>query len=130
MEYKERQKGIVTESEENAERCILNKELDGKTELDHSFSHDHYRFRFDFKLGVGYDDPKKTMHLGPQDYIVMEGIHALNPLIFEGIVPTGGKPNLIYISAITPLGIDDQHPVSTSDTRLCRRILRDAKTRG
>lgn len=87
--------------------------------------------RFDFRTGKGSDDPVATQSLCKTGgYILMEGIHALNPLVCEGLTINGAKPQRIFISAVTPLRIDDQHACSTADTRLIRRLVRDYKFRG
>lgn len=70
----------------------------------------------------------EKISLGPNDVLCMEGIHGLNPLLTEGI-PRDRK-FLIYLSAITQIGIDDSNLLSTSDNRLIRRLVRDANFRG
>ncbi len=83
--------------------------------------------RFDFTVGekkyVG-----DYMTLGDDDVLVAEGIHALNPLMTESL-PDESKFK-VYISALTQLNIDEHNRVSTTDGRLLRRIVRDARTRG
>ncbi|NQV42168.1 MAG: nucleoside kinase [Candidatus Marinimicrobia bacterium] len=71
---------------------------------------------------------KDTMALGPDEVLIFEGIHGLNPLINDGMTPE--TYYRVYISALTQLNIDNTHPVSTSDGRLIRRIVRDHKYRG
>ncbi|HIZ13588.1 MAG TPA: nucleoside kinase [Candidatus Mediterraneibacter stercorigallinarum] len=82
---------------------------------------------FDFKSGKRkYENrPKK---LGPQDILVIEGIHCLNPRLTEMM----GDENKfkIYISALTQLNIDEHNRIPTTDGRLIRRLVRDARTRG
>ena len=63
------------------------------------------------------------MHIGPDDVIVLEGIHGLNPRLTES-VPAEHKFK-IYISALTQLNIDSNNRISTTDNRLIRRIVRD-----
>ena len=59
---------------------------------------------------------------------MVEGIHALNPKSTSSLpVESNYK---IYISALTQLNIDEHNRISTTDTRLLRRIVRDARTRG
>lgn len=60
--------------------------------------------------------------------IIIEGIHALNPRIANEI-PEKNKFK-IYISALTQLNIDNHNRISTTDTRLIRRMVRDIKFRG
>lgn len=70
----------------------------------------------------------QTKKLGPNDVLVIEGIHCLNPeLTFS--LPDQNKFK-IYISALTQLNIDEHNRIPTTDGRLLRRIVRDARTRG
>ncbi len=83
--------------------------------------------RFNFKLG------KREYHgnykkLGPEDVLVIEGIHGLNPATTR-FMPDENKFK-IYISALTSLNIDEHNRIPTTDGRLLRRIARDARTRG
>ena len=66
--------------------------------------------------------------LGPDDILVIEGIHGLNDRLSQ-LIPSEHKFK-IYISALTQLNIDEHNPLSTTDERLIRRIVRDARTRG
>ena len=68
------------------------------------------------------------LELGSDEVLIFEGIHGLNPLIHRGL--TTESYYRVYISALTQLNIDNTHPVSTSDGRLIRRIVRDHKYRG
>ena len=68
-----------------------------------------------------------TAKLNENEIIVIEGIHGLNETLTSSI-PRENKFK-IYISALTSLNIDDCNRVSTSDSRLIRRILRDNKYR-
>lgn len=70
----------------------------------------------------------EELQLGPNDILIVEGIHGLNPMLTEA-VPRDDK-FMIYLSALTQLGIDDSHTVSTTDNRLIRRIVRDHLFRG
>lgn len=83
--------------------------------------------KFNFKLG------KREYHgnykkLGPEDILVIEGIHGLNPETTR-FMPNENKFK-IYISALTSLNIDEHNRIPTTDGRLLRRIARDARTRG
>ncbi len=83
--------------------------------------------KFNFKLG------KREYHgnykkLGPEDVLVIEGIHGLNPATTRSM-PDENKFK-IYISALTSLNIDEHNRIPTTDGRLLRRIARDARTRG
>lgn len=71
---------------------------------------------------------KNYMKLEENDIIVMEGIHALNPVLLKDI--DDELKYKIYIAPMTTLNIDDFSKVSTTDTRMLRRILRDYHTRG
>ncbi len=71
---------------------------------------------------------KDTMWLDEGEVLIFEGIHGLNPIIHQGL-PSESFYR-VYISALTQLNIDNTHPVSTSDGRLIRRIVRDHHYRG
>lgn len=83
----------------------------------------------EFNFMTGEKEYKgKKLSLGKRDVLVLEGIHALNPLLLDGI-----DENLkykIYIAPMTTLNLDDYTKVSTTDTRMLRRIVRDYYTRG
>jgi uridine kinase len=70
----------------------------------------------------------QSMQLGPDDILIVEGIHGLNPKLTAS-VPAENKLK-IYISALTQLSLDDHNRIMTTDVRLIRRIVRDRKTRG
>lgn len=69
----------------------------------------------------------KTMQLKENQVIIIEGIHALNPLLSEYIADD--VIYKIYVSAITTLSLNDHNFIPTADTRLLRRIIRDHKYR-
>ena len=69
-----------------------------------------------------------TMKLGKDEILVMEGIHCLNDDLTY-LIPKEQKFK-IYISALTVLNIDNYNRISTTDTRLIRRIVRDKQFRG
>ena len=82
---------------------------------------------FNFKTGKReYKD--KLMTLGKDDVLVIEGIHGLNDKLSYSL-PIESKFK-IYISALTQLNIDEHNCLPTTDGRLIRRIVRDARTRG
>lgn len=82
---------------------------------------------FNFKKGVReYNGDRLT--LGPDDVLVIEGIHCLNDA-FSHALPKESKYK-IYISCLTTLNVDDHDRIPTTDARLLRRIQRDARTRG
>lgn len=68
------------------------------------------------------------MKLGAEDILVIEGIHGLNDKMSYAL-PNDSKYK-IYISALTSLNIDAHNRIPTTDGRLLRRMVRDARTRG
>ena len=68
------------------------------------------------------------LKLGPEDILVIEGIHCLNDRL-SYTLPAQSKFK-IYISALTQLNIDEHNRIPTTDGRLIRRMVRDARTRG
>lgn len=82
---------------------------------------------FNFKTGLR-EYRGNTLKLGEQDVLVIEGIHGLNDKL-SYTLPAESKFR-IYISALTQLNIDEHNPLPTTDGRLIRRIVRDARTRG
>lgn len=82
---------------------------------------------FNFKTGHReYKGNFKT--LGAEDILVIEGIHGLNDKLSYAL-PTESKYK-IYISALTSLNVDEHNRIPTTDGRLLRRMVRDARTRG
>lgn len=82
---------------------------------------------FNFKTGQReYRGNFKT--LGPEDVLVIEGIHGLNDKTSYEL-PNESKYR-IYISALTSINVDDHNRIPTTDGRLLRRMVRDARTRG
>jgi uridine kinase len=82
--------------------------------------------RYDFKAGRQLAGD--TARLGPGQVLVLEGIHGLNPALLPDIPDT--QTLRIYASALTQLNLDRYNRVSTTDTRMIRRIVRDAAQRG
>jgi uridine kinase len=82
--------------------------------------------RFDFLAGKR--KPGDTVRLPPKAVIIMEGIHGLNPALLPRFQT--GEVYRIYASALTQLNLDRHNRISTTDTRLIRRIVRDATQRG
>ena len=99
----------------NRQMCEL---LEGKTvELPY----------FNFKTGKKeYNGDYMTM--GEDDILVIEGIHCLNDKLSHSL-PRESKFK-IYISALTQLNVDEHNRIPTTDGRLIRRMVRDARTRG
>lgn len=83
--------------------------------------------RYDFMIGERVFEGRK-LRVGPDDVVILEGNHALNPL-FSQQIPEEQKYR-IYVSAMTTIALDDHNYVPTIDIRLLRRILRDYKHRG
>jgi len=81
---------------------------------------------FDFKKGIS--QPGEIIQLLPGQIIILEGIHGLNPQFTPNLPPE--QIFRIYVSALTQLNLDRHNRVSTTDTRLIRRIVRDARDRG
>ena len=82
---------------------------------------------FNFKIGRR-EYNGRYMQLGPEDVLVIEGIHGLNPKMSYSL-PDESKYK-IYISALTSINIDEHNRIPTTDARLLRRMVRDARTRG
>jgi uridine kinase len=79
-----------------------------------------------------FDDGKRyfkgdKIKLKPDNVLLMEGIHALNPELTNAI-PAENKFK-IYVSALTTIALDDHNWISTTDNRLIRRIVRDYRFR-
>jgi uridine kinase len=82
----------------------------------------HYNFI------AGQSEPGEVIQLKSGEIIILEGIHGLNPELIPEI--SQEKTFRIYVSALTQLNLDRHNRVSTTDTRLIRRIARDARERG
>lgn len=82
---------------------------------------------FNFKIGKR-EYKGDYMQLGENDILVIEGIHGLNEKMSYAL-PEESKFK-IYISALTTLNVDRHNRISTTDGRLLRRLVRDARTRG
>ena len=82
--------------------------------------------KYNFKTGKS--EPGEIVKLLPGQLIILEGIHGLNPRL----LPEISKEHLfrIYVSCLTQLNLDRHNRISTTDTRLIRRIVRDDRERG
>ncbi len=81
-----------------------------------------------FNFYTGQREKGDIVRLNPDQIILVEGIHGLNPqLVYK--LPEHVLFR-IYVSALTQLNLDRHNRVPTTDTRLVRRIVRDARTRG
>ncbi len=117
---------------------------DGKLDLEHIDTIDTCLFRshieallcgeeielpsFNFKTGKRQWKGKK-LHLSDQSVMIVEGLHALNPVL----IPESMNSRMIfklYVSPLLPLNLDDHNRIPTSLLRLLRRIVRDFETRG
>ncbi len=83
--------------------------------------------RFNFKTGKR-EYKGDFLTVGENDILVIEGIHCLNDKMSEHL-PKENKFK-IYISALTQLNVDEHNRIPTTDGRLIRRMVRDARTRG
>lgn len=81
---------------------------------------------FDFIKG----EPEfvRNLKMGLKDVLIIEGIHALNPLILENIDKK--YKFKLYVSPATTINIDNHNRIPTTDNRLIRRLVRDSRTRG
>lgn len=82
---------------------------------------------FNFKLGKR-EYKGDFLQLGDDDILVIEGIHGLNDKLSYSL--SAENKFKIYISALTQINIDEHNRIATTDGRLIRRIVRDARTRG
>ena len=82
--------------------------------------------RYDFKTGMS--NPGEVVKLAKDQIILLEGIHGLNP----GLLPNVPQKTTfrLYVSCLTQLNLDRHNRISTTDTRLLRRIVRDQRERG
>src|SRR5690554_2295769 len=117
------------------------KDSDGNPDLEHVEALDVAKFNqdmadlvmgkavnmpiFDFKIGKRVEGP--SVRLEKDSPILIEGIHALNERLTD-LIPSHQKFN-IFISPNTQLHIDDHNPISLTDLRLIRRMVRDQKYR-
>ena len=65
----------------------------------------------------------KKLRLSGDSVLIIEGIHALNPLLTKGV--DDSLKYKVYISALTSISLDDHNWIPTQDNRLLRRIIRD-----
>lgn len=83
--------------------------------------------RYDFMKGERVFEGN-MLQIGPDDVVILEGNHALNPLFSEQIPEE--KKYRVYVSTMTTISLDDHNYIPTNDIRLLRRVLRDFKHRG
>jgi uridine kinase len=82
----------------------------------------HYNFK------TGQSEPGEVVRLQKDQLIILEGIHGLNPHLIPDL--PSEQTFRLYVSCLTQLNLDSQNRISTTDTRLLRRIVRDARERG
>ena len=82
---------------------------------------------YNFQTGKSEMKGKK-LQLNSDNVLIVEGIHALNPMLTNDIADN--KKFCIYASALTTILLDDHNYIPTTDNRLIRRIVRDHKYRG
>lgn len=82
--------------------------------------------RYNFKTGLR--EQGAPLRIGQDHVILVEGIHGLNPRLTANLPPSAMFR--VFISAFTQLNLDRHNRVPTTDTRLLRRIVRDAAHRG
>lgn len=83
--------------------------------------------RYDFKLGERVYENRR-IRIGEGDIIILEGNHALNPILSEQVPED--KKFRIFISPLTTIALDDHNNIPTTDIRLLRRLIRDYQYRG
>lgn len=82
---------------------------------------------FNFQLGK-QEYKGNFLQLQPNQLVILEGIHCLNPRLTEQLAKE--RKFRIYISALTQLNLDSTNRISTTDNRLVRRLVRDNQFRG
>lgn len=96
-------------------------------QLQHLIAGDEVQLpRYNFQQGCQV--PGDVVRLRPGQLIILEGIHGLNPRLIPPVL--ADQSFKVYASALTQLNLDRHNRVSTTDTRLIRRIVRDARERG
>ncbi len=81
-----------------------------------------------FNFKTGKSELGDVVKLEKDQLIILEGIHGLNPQLIPDI--SSEHTFRIYVSCLTQLNLDSQNRISTTDTRLIRRIVRDSRERG
>ncbi len=83
------------------------------------------KYHFDGKGAIPEGSPTC---ISPETFVIVEGIHGLNPGLWKDAVEVDSYR--LYVSALSTLNIHDHLPLSTSDLRLIRRMVRDHLFRG
>ena len=98
-----------------------------QADLQHLIAGDEIQLpKFNFRLGRS--EPGEVVKLEKDQLVILEGIHGLNPRLLPDI--SQQQTTRLYVSCLTQLNLDRQNRISTTDTRLLRRIVRDARDRG
>ena len=82
----------------------------------------------DYNFKTGMSEAGDVIQLKDGQPLILEGIHGMNPRLISD--RWAGAAFRVYVSALTQLNLDRHNRVSTTDTRLIRRIVRDARERG
>jgi uridine kinase len=82
--------------------------------------------RYNFRTGLR--EVGDRVQLKSDQIVLLEGIHGMNPGLISHI--PADQVYRVYVSALTQLNLDHHNRISTTDTRLIRRIVRDARERG
>ena len=82
----------------------------------------------EFDFATGQRRPGLRVRISPKHVLIIEGIHALNPDLLPQVNPDACYR--IYVSDLAQLNLDRYNRISTTDVRLIRRIVRDARSRG
>lgn len=81
-----------------------------------------------FSFQIGKSQPERWAQLKEKQIVILEGIHGLNPELLPEL-PLSSVFR-VYVSVMSQLNIDSHNRISTTDVRLLRRIVRDARSRG
>lgn len=84
--------------------------------------------RFDFPSGRSFPQGGATLTLEPHHILLLEGIHGLNPRLFDTQIPAS-QIYRIFIQPMASLALDEHSRINPSDVRLLRRIVRDRHSR-
>jgi len=123
-------------------RDLTPRDEDGKLDFEAFGALDHQQLERDLALLIGGERvqlPKFNFYTGKREMgdwvqlhagqmIILEGIHGLNPALIPHI--RSEQIFRVYVTALTQLNLDRHNRISTTDTRLIRRIVRDARERG
>ena len=125
------------------DRDLIERDENGEIDLEHINTIDTARFSRDLSLLIDGEEvslPRfnfltgkreegfRTLKLHSDKPLIIEGLHALNPLLL-GDIPHD-RIYRVYVSALTTLNLDDHNRIRTADLRLLRRLVRDYRTRG